>query len=577
MPTFQIDRIMQSFVHDHQHREWYAAQAGEPDTILTRLDKNGKRISEAVLKGAGHGSSIGISHDSDGHPLIWLWWNNVGPVTFKYEAGMHEHTSAAVTKLPNVEKAYTLFALDERHNLIATRCTNDTGAQRFTLRHLSDYQAGIDKPLHRTGYWPVTRAFQGFAINDAGSFWVASGGSKETTDVREYTWDATGPNNAATIHNTMNLGTGTGYHETEGVAFGSRGGLWVGIITAHNGGHQSTAHQITTPPEPQPPPKEKNVSVLQGVDVSSFQTVAQWRAHKPKFVIAKAHEGLSWHDPGYRGHRSAARADRLLFGAYTYVWPEYDAAACCRDFLNYAALKSGEVGIIDFEPYKSKSNPSTWPEWVLKFATEYRKETGAWPWLYLNHDMATRLLSHATAAQAKAIRELPLWLAAYSTGTGSVHGWSALTAWQYTDKPIDLDRFYADAATWKKLGMQGKADPPKPKPKGLKVDGSLGPATITALEGACGTTQDGELSTPSQCVSHLQGFLNAKGYADKDGNVLVVDGLGLQSNASQDYGPTHTIEALQRFLGTTIDGVLSKGDSQAVRALQEYLNSGKKF
>ncbi len=123
-------------------------------------------------------------------------------------------------------------------------------------------------------------------------------------------------------------------------------------------------------------------------------------------------------------------------------------------------------------------------------------------------------------------------------------------------------------------------DPPKhhkPKHRGLEVDGSLGTATITALEKACGTTQDGHLSEPSQCVAHLQKWMNKHGHRDKHGHRLEVDGLGIQSNWNRDYGPTHTIEALQGFLGTTVDGYLSKGDSMCVRALQKYLNAGKDF
>lgn len=136
-----------------------------------------------------------------------------------------------------------------------------------------------------------------------------------------------------------------------------------------------------------------------------------------------------------------------------------------------------------------------------------------------------------------------------------------------------------------RLFKDGKTpNPPAPtpparpvKPAKLTVDGSLGPATITALEAACGTTQDGHLSAPSLCVSHLQTWLNKHGHRDRTGQKLKVDGLGIQENYDQSYGPTHTVEALQGFLGTKVDGVLSKGDSLCIRALQKYLNSGKKF
>ena len=44
-------------------------------------------------------------------------------------------------------------------------------------------------------------------------------------------------------------------------------------------------------------------------------------------------------------------------------------------------------------------------------------------------------------------------------------------------------------------------------------------------------------------------------------------------NTKDDVGPTHTIEALQRHLRTSIDGVLSHPSSRAVRVLQARLNA----
>lgn len=123
-----------------------------------------------------------------------------------------------------------------------------------------------------------------------------------------------------------------------------------------------------------------------------------------------------------------------------------------------------------------------------------------------------------------------------------------------------------------------KHKPKKPKHDGkLKVDGSLGTNTIKALQRATGTKVDGVLSEPSQCVTQLQRWLNRHGHRDARGHELHVDGLGIQSNWKHSYGPTHTIEALQGFLGTEVDGFLSAEDSLCVRALQRYLNDGKDF
>lgn len=218
---------------------------------------------------------------------------------------------------------------------------------------------------------------------------------------------------------------------------------------------RAVAGQTTPPAPPKPTPTQ-----LTGVDVSSYQTITQWQAQRPAFVIAKAHEGLSWHDPAYQAHRAAARAAGLLFGAYTYAWPEYDPVACCTDFLATAGLRTGEVGVMDFEPYRSTSNPATWPGWLIRWGTEYRRRTGVWPWLYADNNILTRLVQHATNAQMNLLRSWPLWKAAYAATAGDLHGWAGLTCWQHTDKPMDLDVFYGGATAFRRTGIGGATPPP---------------------------------------------------------------------------------------------------------------------
>ncbi|GAA4627259.1 peptidoglycan recognition protein family protein [Cellulomonas oligotrophica] len=117
------------------------------------------------------------------------------------------------------------------------------------------------------------------------------------------------------------------------------------------------------------------------------------------------------------------------------------------------------------------------------------------------------------------------------------------------------------------------AAPAKPAPSGLTVDGKWGPATTRALQARFGTTVDGVISHQwrdrsttaipsaqfdttkrgSQLVRAMQKWLGG----------LTVDGL---------LG-TRTITALQRRLGTPVDGVISPVSS-AVKEMQRRLNAG---
>lgn len=95
------------------------------------------------------------------------------------------------------------------------------------------------------------------------------------------------------------------------------------------------------------------------------------------------------------------------------------------------------------------------------------------------------------------------------------------------------------------------ANTPKASAK-LSVDGVLGPATISALQRSLGTPVDGKISKPSAMVRALQRKLKVS-----------VDGY---------LGPV-TIKALQRKLGTPADGKISK-PSPCIKALQTALNKG---
>ena len=124
----------------------------------------------------------------------------------------------------------------------------------------------------------------------------------------------------------------------------------------------------------------------------------------------------------------------------------------------------------------------------------------------------------------------------------------------------------------------GGSTTPPPDDGKLDVDGWLGSGTIRRWQEIMKTPVDGTISKPSLLVEAVQKHLNAAGARDADGKSLVVDGKGIQSNESGRYpdapGTTSTIEALQRYLSTGIDGYFS-APSSAVKALQTRLNTGK--
>lgn len=109
----------------------------------------------------------------------------------------------------------------------------------------------------------------------------------------------------------------------------------------------------------------------------------------------------------------------------------------------------------------------------------------------------------------------------------------------------------------------------------LKVDGLLGFASITRWQGIMGTPTDGLISTPkSSLVFAVQKSLKERGIVGYNGQPLVVDGKGVYSNVKGRTPKTNTNGALQRYLGTCVDGYFDK-PSHGIKALQIQLNSGR--
>jgi len=138
----------------------------------------------------------------------------------------------------------------------------------------------------------------------------------------------------------------------------------------------------------------------------------------------------------------------------------------------------------------------------------------------------------------------------------------------YTGRKDEMHfEIVGNAAAVKKLAdkLGGSTSTP-PASNKLLVDGVLGKNTITRWQQVMKTPVDGVISDPSDLVKAVQEELNKK----LDGTDLVVDGEGI----NQDDKITKTVTALQKYLGTPVDGKLSLPVSDAVKALQTKLNAG---
>ena len=116
------------------------------------------------------------------------------------------------------------------------------------------------------------------------------------------------------------------------------------------------------------------------------------------------------------------------------------------------------------------------------------------------------------------------------------------------------------------------SEKPKTKPK-LSIDGKWGPATTRALQRALGTIVDGYISgqVRNQATQALYSCVRFG-----SGGSMVIRALQKKVGAKVDgYLGPDTVRKTQKYLGTPVDGVISRPSSLMVKEMQKRLNTGK--
>jgi hypothetical protein len=122
--------------------------------------------------------------------------------------------------------------------------------------------------------------------------------------------------------------------------------------------------------------------------------------------------------------------------------------------------------------------------------------------------------------------------------------------------------------------------PPSPgEPGGLVVDGFWGLSTTRRVQQELGTTVDGIVASQSVAWRDSNPGLTTgwRWVSNAQGSRVIAAlqrRIGMDSGQQDGKIGPQTIRALQRYLGTPVDGVISR-ESSAVMALQQRLNAGR--
>ncbi|GAA1430127.1 hypothetical protein GCM10009616_13870 [Microlunatus lacustris] len=198
-----------------------------------------------------------------------------------------------------------------------------------------------------------------------------------------------------------------------------------------------------------------------GIDVSSWQGNVNWASHAragKRFAYVKATEGTGYKNPYFASQYRGAYQAGLIRGAYHFANPsssggKTQAQVFARSGGGWTPDGRTLPGVLDIEynPYgatcygKSKTAMVTW---IRDFTREYKRLTKRDAVIYTTTDWWRTCTGNSPAFSTTN----PLWLARYGPSVGTLPaGWGWATFWQYTDKPLDQNRFSSTYARLKVL------------------------------------------------------------------------------------------------------------------------------
>lgn len=231
---------------------------------------------------------------------------------------------------------------------------------------------------------------------------------------------------------------------------------------------------------------------LQGIDVSRWQGNVDWQYwwdQGKRFAYVKATEG-TYHTNAYFTQQYGGSAEvGMTRGAYHFAIPSDSTGAAQANFFvdnGGGWTRDGTTlpGVIDLEhnPYKNEDGlgncyglaKTDMLNWIAEFIDTYKQRTGRYPVIYTSTSWWAECVDSPAFAETS-----PLWIARYNSEVGTLPtGWTSWTIWQYSDNPIDQNKFNGTATELQRL-----ADGPAPTaPTSVSAKGGVQRATVTWQE-----------------------------------------------------------------------------------------------
>lgn len=322
--------------------------------------------------------------------------------------------------------------------------------------------------------------------------------------------------------------------------------------------------------------EEKKHMVMNGIDISKWQSGIDLSAVKADFVIVKATEGIGYVDKSCDGFFQKALSLGKKLGFYHFARPTNDPVREADFFYNNCRGYFGKgIPILDWE-----SGNTSNVAWAKRWLDRVYQLSGVKPVIYMSESVV-----NANNWSAVAAADYGLWVAKYRdnnpdynysmANAGSrpkVKWWKFYCMWQWTSTGrlngyggyLDCDVFYGDQSTWDAyVGKSTSVAKPQPKPA-AKTTSQLAEEVIAGQWGN-GEDRKKRLTAAGYDYNAVQHMVNQKMAAkNKPASVYYVVKRGdtLSAIASK-YGTTYTY--LARINGIANPNIIYVGQKIRVK------------
>lgn len=322
-----------------------------------------------------------------------------------------------------------------------------------------------------------------------------------------------------------------------------------------------------------------------GIDVSHHQGVIDWDAVKGsgvKFAIVRVSYSTRRDDTQFERNISECERLGIPHGVYIYSLATSIDEAISEAEKVIGALNGRKLEMPVFYDLESERTRNCSSDVIQAIATSFCKkieESGYKTGIYANKNWFTNIL------KGEYFDKCLKWVAQYNDKL--TYSAENIMMWQYSSDGavngikgrVDMNKCYYE--------IEGVADdgsvavptaptiqvsaPAPQKTNRLAVDGILGTESVKALQRWLGTPVDGVVSGQlNSCAKYLMACPSGVWRYSKGGSMMVKALQNWLGVTSDGYMGRKTIMALQGRLGVAVDGYLGKNTA---KALQTYLNN----